>query len=205
MSSRFRFACILAAGLLACSDDGPAGPSAGDQRDEALLKILRLAATSPPLWNPEVTFWAKQGQGAEIGIYFQDPQGQKGEKFVELDLDGESLLEYPDGTPFTPGDSVLITMRVVDATKLLVEFEPAGLRFNPVKPAQLEFRYRFADDDFNEDGTVNATDDQIELILGIWRQATPGAPFVRLGTLRIEQLEELDADLLGFSRFAIAY
>jgi len=33
----------------------------------------------------------------------------------------------------------------------------------------------------------------------------PGDPFVRLGSVKVEGQEELEADLQGFSRYAIAY
>jgi hypothetical protein len=204
MKRQLQTVLILLA-LAACGGDSPTGPAAGDESPESLLRILRLAETAPPLFTSEVSFWAHRGQGAEVAIHFQDPEGKRGEKFVELDLEGESLQSYPDGRPFATGDSVFITMRVLDPTKLMVELSPAGLRFNPLKPAELEFRYQFADQDFNEDGRTDSEDDRIETILGIWRQAAPGEPFVRLGTVRIEELEELDAELLGFSRLIIAY
>jgi hypothetical protein len=204
MNRPHRIATLLLA-LAACGGDSPTGPTEGDERPEALLRILRLAESAPPLFNTEVSFWARRGEGAEVALYFQDPEGKRGDKFVELDLEGESLHSYPDGRPFAEGDSVLITMRALDPAKLMVELQPAGLTFNPLKPAELEFRYHFADDDFNEDGRTDDEDDQIETILGIWRQEVPGEPFVRLGTVRIEELEELDAKLFGFSRLIIAY
>ena len=57
----------------------------------------------------------------------------------------------------------------------------------------------------NEDGDVDEEDDHIETILGIWRQEQPGDPFVRLGSVKVEDQEELEAKLTGFSRYAIAY
>jgi len=69
----------------------------------------------------------------------------------------------------------------------------------------LEIEYGEADDDFNEDGTVDEEDDAIEDELAIWRQAVVGGVFERLGSVTIEDLEEIEVDLLGFSRYAIAY
>jgi hypothetical protein len=100
---------------------------------------------------------------------------------------------------------VLITMRVTDPQRILIEFEPSGLRFDPEEPAELEIRYANADEDFDNDGDEDEDDAEIERVLGIWRQPSLGAPFVRLGTVRIEDLKELEARLLGFSRLAIAY
>ena len=48
-------------------------------------------------------------------------------------------------------------------------------------------------------------DSHLETILGIWRQELPGQPFVRLGSVKVEDEEELEAKLTGFSRYAIAY
>jgi len=199
----------ILAGLLAlvfaCGDSGPTEPNPGEERPESALIILRLAANAPPLFNQAVSFWAHRGQDAKGELFFQQPDGTRGEKFVELDLADRSLLAYPDGRLFADGDSVLITIRVTDPSRILVEFEPSGLRFNPAEPAELEIRYARADGDYDGDGDEDRDDERIEQVLGIWRQAVSGGPFVRLGTLRFEDLKELEAKLLGFSRFAIAY
>ena len=88
---------------------------------------------------------------------------------------------------------------------LLFGLQPTGLKFSTAKPAELKIRYAQADDDLNEDGEVDEQDDQIETILGIWRQEQPGQPFVRLGSVKVEEQQELEAMLTGFSRYAIAY
>jgi len=54
------------------------------------------------------------------------------------------------------------------------------------------------------DGRLSRIED-IETRLGIWRQATVGASFVRLGSAVIEDLKEIEAELTSFSRYAIAY
>jgi hypothetical protein len=118
---------------------------------------------------------------------------------------GDALLSYPDGTDFVEGDSVLITVRVVDPTRLLFEFEPSGLTFSPDEPAELKIHYNHADDDLDEDGDVDLEDETLELDLAVWRQETDGDPFVRLGSLLSIDLEEIDAELSGFSRYALAY
>jgi len=118
---------------------------------------------------------------------------------------GSSLLSRPDGSAIAEGDSVLITITVEDPALLLFELQPTGLKFSTAKPAELKIRYAQADDDLNEDGEVDEQDDQIETILGIWRQEQPGQPFVRLGSVKVEEQQELEAMLTGFSRYAIAY
>ncbi|HLB54660.1 MAG TPA: hypothetical protein VJK71_06090 [Gemmatimonadales bacterium] len=196
---------LLVAVLAGCSGSGPSEPDPGEERPESGLFIIRLAANAPPLFNSVASFWAYRGRDAKGELFFQQPGGTRGEKFVELDLSDRSLLAYPDGTLFAEGDSVLITIRAVDPGRVLIEFEPSGLRFNPEEPAELEIRYSHADEDFDDDGDEDEDDAEIEQVLGIWRQALLGGPFVRLGTVRIEDLKELEARLLGFSRLAIAY
>jgi hypothetical protein len=194
--------------VAACGDDsdGMPGPDdPGATRPPGELTILRLAAEAPPLFENSVTFWAVRGEDREGRLYFSDGQGQRGEEYVRLKVDAASLLARPDGTPFAVGDSVQITMTAVDPAQILFQFEPAGLTFSSASPADLEIEYQEAGDDFDDDGDVDDDDEDIETRLGIWRQATVGASFVRLGSAVIEDLKEIEAELTSFSRYAIAY
>jgi hypothetical protein len=206
MSLRRLLALPLAL-TLACSDSG--GPDDGDDgvKPPSELTILRLSAESPPLFDPEVSFYAVRGENREGEISFVDDErpGEPGEEYLELRVDAEALQSRPDGTLFAEGDSILITVRVVDPARLLFEFEPAGLRFSPSRPAELKIHYNHADDDLDEDGDVDLDDETLELSLGIWRQEDDGDPFERLGSLLIDDLEEIEAELEGFSRYALAY
>lgn len=203
---RYRTFALAVAALLvtatACSDSTA---PVDNTRPPGDLNVARLASTSPPLFNAVDSFYAKQGEDRELRIFFQDVAGGQGEEFLRLRVRNESLLARPGGIPFAAGDSVLITVRVVDVTKILFEAEPSGLTFNPAEPAELKIHYNHADHDFNEDGTVDALDDQIKSQLAIWRQEALTDPFIRLGSVNVEGLEEINADILGFSRFAIAY
>jgi hypothetical protein len=197
---------LLLGFAVGCGDSDGSGPNPPpEQRPPAALNILKLAANSPPVFNPVESFWVTKGEGSETKIYFQDSVGGRGAEYLRLRIEDISLQALPDGTPIAIGDSVLITIRSVDPTLILFELEPSGLTFNPQKPAELELRYKQADDDFNEDGVVDQEDDDIEDILAIWRQESPGEDFVELGSFTIESFEEIEADLLSFSRYAIAY
>jgi len=189
--------------LLACSDSS--SPDDGDSKPPADLSIIGLPDDAPPLYNPEASFYAVKGQNAEARIYFQNDQGGPGDEYLRLRVDGPSLQARPDGTPIAEGDSVLITIRVVDPAQMLFEMEPSGLTFSPDEPADLKIRYEEAHGDLNDDGHVDGTDDDIESTMGIWRQETASDPFVRVGTAVIKELEEADAELTGFSRYALAY
>ena len=195
-------AIALGTAMVACSDSTSPTDTI---RDPGELNVIRLAQTSPPLFNPVDSFYARKGEDRELRIYFQDEVGGSGEEFLRLSVSAPSLLSSADGTPFLPGDSVLITVRVVDPTQVMFDMEPSGLSFDPMRPAELKIHYSHADDDFNEDGSIDPADDEVKRTLAIWRQETPVSPFIRLGSVNLESLEEMDADLLGFTRYAIAY
>jgi hypothetical protein len=193
----------LLTGTVACSDS--TSPGDGSIRPPSELNVVRLAQTSPPLFNAADSFYARKGEDRELRIYFQDEVGGQGEEFLRLRVNAPSLLARPDGTLFQTGDSVLITVRVADPATILFELEPSGLTFAPADPAELKIHYLHADHDFNEDGAIDVVDDQIKGQLAIWRQQALTDPFVRLGSVNVEGLEEIDAEILGFSRYAIAY
>ena len=196
-------AVMMAGAAAACSESTAPNPAA--PRPASELNILKLAQNAPPLWNPSISFYAVRGEDREGRIFFQDGSGGQGNEYLKLVIKDGSLSTRPDGSSFAVGDSVLITVTVVDVQRILFQLEPDGLRFDPAEPAELEIEYGEADDDFNEDGEVDEEDDAIEMQLAIWRQETIGGLFERLGSVIIEDLEELEVDLLGFSRYAIAY
>jgi hypothetical protein len=70
---------------------------------------------------------------------------------------------------------------------------------------ELRIRYAEAEGDFDDDGDADDDDAEIETRLAIWRQEAEGLPFLRLGTVRFDDLDEVEADLSGFTRYAIAY
>ncbi|MEP7176160.1 MAG: hypothetical protein ABI860_06370 [Gemmatimonadales bacterium] len=191
------------AGILgSCSDSGAPND---DTRSPSDLKVVRVAPSSTPLFNASDSFYAKQGEDREVRIYFQDEVGGSGEEYMRLRVDAPTLLALPDGTPILPGDSVLIHIRVVDPGQMLFELEPSGLRFNPLVPARLKIHYDHAGGDINDDGRIDVEDETLERTLSIWRQEKPGDPFVRLTSVLSLQLDEAEAELTGFSRYALAY
>jgi hypothetical protein len=192
----------LLAGLAGCSDSTDPGDTT---RSPSELNIVRLNATSPPLFNPEQSFYAVQGQDREVRISFQDVGGQEGEEFLRFRVRPGSLASRPDGSPIALGDSVQVTIRVVDAAKILFEMEPSGLTFNSAEPAELKIHYNHGDHDFNADGAINTSDITIKDQLSIWRQELLTGPFTKVGSVNVEDAEEINADILGFTRYAIAY
>jgi hypothetical protein len=200
---RILFVVALLFVAAACSDSTSQND---DTRPPGELNLIRLAQTSPPILNPEQSFYAVQGEDRELRIHFEEPLGGgEGEEYLRLRVRPASLRARPDGSPISAGDSVLITVRIVDPANILFEMEPSGLSFNPGEPAELKIHYNHADHDFNEDGTVNNLDTDIKNRLAIWRQQALTDPFVRLGSVNLEDSEEINADILGFSRYAISY
>ena len=57
-----------------CSDSS--GPTGGETKDPTDLNIVQLAASSPPLFNPVDSFYAKRGENREVRIYFADDRGE---------------------------------------------------------------------------------------------------------------------------------
>lgn len=202
---RTRFLIAVAATALGCSSSGEPNSNDDTSKPPEELTVVRLSESSPPLFNPVESFYAVQGQNSEARIYFDDGQGQPGDEYLRLRLEGASLLAYPDGTRFAEGDSILVTVQVVDPAQALFELKPSGLQFNPLAPAELEIRYQRADGDLNEDGKIDAVDVELERSLAIWRQEQPGDPFVRVGTVLRADIDEVRATLDGFSRYALAY
>ncbi len=197
-------ATLVLALALGCTDS--AGPGAPATRPPASLNILTLQTVHPALFNDSVSFWAKKGQDAEGAIYFQDPLGGQGEEYLRLKIGQESLLNRPNGQPIAVGDSVLITVRVLDPDSILFQFEPGGLQFDPAHPAELKIEYGEAGDDLDHDGTPGDPEDTlIEHQLAIWRQPLLIDDFTRLQDVKREDVNEIEAKLTGFSRYAIAY
>ncbi len=182
---------LLAVLVAACSDStGPSG-----LRPAAELRVLQLAATAPPLLSNTVTFTACKGTSQEGRLFFDNGSGGPGEEFARLIIGSNTLLRRPDGTTFAPGDCVDITMTIPDPTRLEVELQPAGLVFDPNDPAELRIEY----------GDAEGVTNDIEAEIAIWRQESPGQPYMRLGTVVLDGLDEAEADLLGFTRYALAY
>ncbi len=44
----------------------------------------------------------------------------------------------------------------------------------------------------------------MERTFGFWRQEAPGRPWEAIGTVRFDDLEEAEAEIHGFSRYALA-
>ncbi len=178
----------------------------GDIRPAEALHFLRPAADAPPLANPILSFWAKRGENREAFMYYQSRPGRSDSSvFMRFRVSASSLDRRPDGTAILVGDSVLITIRVADPARLILDFQPSGLRFSPSSPGDLKLDFSESSHDFDGDGDEDADDSRAEAALRIWKQEAPGLPWVRLASVTDFTLEELESDILGFTGYAIAY
>ena len=202
----FRSALVMigaAVGMLsiACSDS--TGPD-GVGTDE--LTFLQLPPGAPPLVVQTASFWARTDANREVRMYFRPRAGQAdSSEFLRFRVDEGSLSRRPNGSAFAGVDSILITVTVVDLQRLIVDFQPSGLRFSQSRPARLKIEYENADHDFDDDGDVDSNDEALEQRFSIWRQETAGAPWFELGTVRRADLDEIEGDIFGFTNHALAY
>jgi|GEM_PF-409896 len=198
MRTRFTaglFPALLTALLASCGD--PSGPGRGGEVPTGELVFIREAANAPALENADTTFTVTRGQDKEVELRYAN-----GDDLLEFRIDDDALLTRPDGSAIREGESVQITIRRVHPTRYEFEFLPAGLRFDPDEQPELRIYYRYADRDFNGDGTIDGRDNAVRF--GIWRSESGTSTWGELTTIRDNDLERLRADVRGFTRFAIA-
>lgn len=190
----------LAILLAGCSDS--AGPP--DQRFD--LNFLRPALSAPPVANPVVSFYAKKGQDVEAIMWYRKRVDRPDStEFLRFRLEDNSLLARPDGSAFAVGDSVLITITLADPQRLIIDMQPSGLRFSPVKPAELKLSFEEADEDLDDDGNVDEDDGAIVGQFAIWRRERAGDPWVKLSSIVEVGSSEVKAFINGFTGYAIAW
>jgi hypothetical protein len=193
--------------LVAGCGTEPAAPTAGaplssgatqDPVVSAEPAFLTAAPGAPKIANPEISFWAKQGQDHTVRMYYHaQPGALDSSTFAELRLRRTSLKAYPDARPFAAGDSVLITMSLADPERLILELKPSGLKFSADRPASLKLSYVHTD--------AASASPSVEKTLRIWRRESSDQPWTTLATNFETGLHEVKADLSGFSGYAIAY
>lgn len=194
----------VSAGLLACGNDGT-GPG-DDVKSDAELNVVRTSPSAPPLVATTASFYALKGENREVRLYYRPAFGSlDSTEFLRFKVPDESLDRRPDGSAIAVGDSVLITVTVLDASKLIVDFQPAGLRFSAAKPAELKLGFGEADDDLDDDGDIDNDDVAAESRLAIWRRETIAEPWVRLSSVLSVSTDEVEAAITGFTNYAIAY
>ncbi len=207
---------VAASLLLTACTISPAAPDAnqlpgGDARGEVSAadpgpSFLTPAPGAPAIANPVLSFWAKVGRESRVSMYYAAQAGATDStEFLRFRVRKRSLAYKPDGSPFAPGDSILITLTLVNASTLEVDFQPSGLVFSASNPADLKLSYLEADDDFNQDGVVNNVDARIERRLSAWKRESPASPWLKQASILSVGLDEVETKVHGFTSYAIAW
>jgi hypothetical protein len=195
--------------VIACSGDGSGGPGPTPQDSTAAqdsLHFLRPAATAPALGTRVVSFYAVRGSTREVRLMYRArPGAPDSSEFARFRVEDRSLVTRPDGSTIAPGDSVLITLEITDTLQYITDFQPAGLKFAAGRPARLWLKFGEADPDLNHDNVVNAVDTALLLALKIWKQEQPGQPWSLLPSSVDTVSKEVEADITGFTRYALSY
>lgn len=198
---------IGAALAAACGDSTSSlGGSAGGRTDSE-MHFMQTTDSTPPLAQKTLTFYAVSGRDTTVHLWYHARAGHTDStEFLRFHVRAGSLVNRPDGTPIAPGDSLPITITVVDTARMIVQFEPAGLTFAPSAPAHLTLNYSEASLDLNGDGQVGTLDLALQPLLALWRQEAVGQPWLMLPTsVSLADSDEVEADVPGFTRYAIAY
>jgi hypothetical protein len=207
--ARFIAAAVAAAALAACgdpsapSDTGPKIVPVGSETFSPLM--IRAAAGAPSIANPVVSFTATKGVDVEAVMWYRPRPGRTDSTmFVRFRVGKKSLLTRPDGSAIADGESVQITMTLVDPQHLVVDFQPAGLKFSVSDPADLRMSFLEADEDFNDDGVVNSADLAYEAALSMWRREMDTSPWAKIQSTETLEAHEVEAPITGFTSYAIA-
>lgn len=188
---------LAAALLLTACDGGSTDPDDDVVVPEDRLTFIRFAE-GVTLPVRDTSFVVTAGTDFRLELFTEDSV-----RFLRFELDDETLLRRPNGTAFQAGDTVTIHL-TIPGDAFVFHFEPSGLVFHPDAPAELEIEYDVADDDYDDDGDIDGDDDAYESELYIWRQEAPGLPWMRMGKVHVEDLNEIEAELGGFTGFALA-
>lgn len=204
-----RLATIASLALLGCGTSGnpveagaPSLQRSGDGSDDPTF--YTNSSDAPPFVARTVSFWAVRGRNREVRLFYRPRPGETDStEFVRFKVDARSLVARPDGSPIAEGDSLQITLSVVDGPALIVDFQPSGLQFNPRRRPELEFRIDECDLDLDGDGDVDDADRALVRSSQVFRQEAVGLPWepqsTRQGAL------DFKTKVDGFTRYAVAY
>lgn len=208
--SRWTSLVLTAMLTIACASEGTTPVGAGPDPNpvpQAQLSFLR-PATGVTLRSDSVSFWAVRGQDRDVAMYYRPPGGGGDSvRFLRFRVRDESLLRRPNGVAFATGDSVRITIRILDLSKLITQFSPSGLVFSASRPAELRLDFKNADRDYNRDGVVDQGDTNLISTFAIWKQEAVEQPWFKL-TSAVEvsgNLSEVKADVTSFTNHAVAW
>lgn len=167
--------------------------------------FLTTVSGAPALAQSTLSFYAVQGQDRTAEIFYSSSGNGGAHRFLRFLVRKGTQIVRPDGTLLANGDSIQITITVVDPTHLVAQFEPSGLHFNGGGSAKLTISYVEVDQDLNHDGVINSLDSAIASTFSIFRQEDATAPWIRVASSVSQGLTEVEATIGGFTNYVIAY
>jgi hypothetical protein len=208
MQLRPRSACAFAiaalAASLSCTES--TAPGAAEERAPTDLRLLAAPYGTPPLASSQASFYAVKGKSSGVDIWYRPAAGRSDSaKFLEFRVGSNSLDRRPDGSVIATGDSVLITLTVTDPTHFIIEFQPTGLKFSPDDQPKLKISFAACGDDLNYDGRVDTADAAMLSSLSMWRQEGPFQSWFKVTSSVSTSVKDIEAQLGGFSGYAIMY
>lgn len=207
MRFKLFFAPLLTAALVVfagCNDS--TAPADTATRAPTDLHLLSVPPGYPSLARTQVSFYAVKGRSTSAQIWYHAAAGAADSlKFLDFQVGPASLDTRPDGSAIASGDSVLITITVTDPTHFLLDFQPSGLKFAATDQPTLKVSFAACGADLNYDGKVDAADQAIMDSLSFWRQEAPFQPWFKLGSSVNQTVREVDAQLGGFTGYAIEF
>ncbi|MCC7001457.1 MAG: hypothetical protein IT357_04805 [Gemmatimonadaceae bacterium] len=203
-------AVVLIVSIVAACTEVPVEPNtplAPTPNDTSLqVNSLAPASDAPVIANPVVSFYAVAGDSRQAFMYYRSRPGRTDSTvFIRFRVSNGSLLARPDGSPFADGDSILITMTLIDPEKLIVRFAPSGLQFDPLDPADIKFNFLETDDDLDDDGAITPADSTFTSMLAIWKRENANEPWFKQASILSTELHEIEADVTGFTEYIIAW
>lgn len=200
--------CVIAGAVLASLSCGDATAPAlsPSLRNPLDARFLTAAPDAPPLSNTHASFYAVKGRNAGVDMWYQARPGTSDStKFLEFRLGGASLDRRPDGTTIAEGDSVLITVDVIDPGHFIIAFQPSGLTFSAIDAPRLKMFFGASGPDLNRDGRVDSEDDALEQQLSVWRQEVANEPWIKVASAVVKEMKVVEAQLAGFTGYALMY
>jgi len=197
---------VLGLFVAACRDataplppSGMAGPQADFWSDLFTPCILQQASDAPPLEIYQISFWVRHDRETNVAVNYTS-----GEPYLRFRIPRFGLKSTPDGARVQGSDSVLVTA-TLDAANLSVSFEPSGLVFSDVFPAQLAIYYEHANPDLNGDGIVNFSDWLLKQRLGIWGNSERRPGWFRVGSRNNTSQQSVTGFIYHFSLYAVSW
>jgi hypothetical protein len=160
-------------------------------------QFLTADSSAPTIANPVIAFWAKKGVDTTVYMYYHARAGHNDSTtFMRFRVRAKSLLARPDGSLIANGDSVLITVTLTDSVAMKLEFQPSGLQFSSHDQAVLKLSFG--------DCYPTSSGNSVQS-LRIWRKESPLDPWLPLSSVVTEGTSEVQANIGGFTGYAMAY